>query len=317
MTDMMKEIEERANLAGTNRLEVLMFSLEERTAENSELFGLNVFKVRELLAVPPLMDIPMTPSCMKGMANIRGRSVPVIDLKEYCGIKDPTPPKILILTEYNNSVQGFLVHDVDNIIQLAWSDIKPPPPMVTAVDSSVLTAISELEDQRMLLIIDVEKILAEVLGSVAQEKEGKSPFDAASKDSLLNHTIFFADDSAVARAQVKAILDRMGADTVHANDGLQAWEKLSSIANQAEEEGVPLTDKIQAIITDVEMPGLDGFMLTKNVKQDPRFKGVPVIMHSSLSSESNKRLGANCGADSYVAKLQPKELSDTLESYLL
>ncbi len=316
MTDMMKEIEERANLAGTNRLEVLMFSLEERNEEHSELFGLNVFKVRELLAVPPLMDIPMSPKCMKGMANIRGRSVPVIDLKEFCGIKDPTPPKILILTEYNNSVQGFLVHDVDNIIQLAWSEIKPPPPMVSNVDSSVLTAISELEDQRMLLIIDVEKILAEVLGPIAQA-QGKDLFEGASKDTLTDFTIFYADDSAIARAQVQAILDRMGASTMHAKDGLEAWERLSALANQAEAEGVPLSSKIQAIITDVEMPGLDGFMLTKNVKQDPRFEGIPVIMHSSLSSDSNKRLGANCGADSYVAKLQPKELSDTLESYLL
>ncbi len=315
MTNMMKEIEDRANLAGTNRLEILMFYLDNGKSEKASLFGINVFKVKELLTIPPLVEIPMSPKCMKGMANIRGKSVPVIDLKEYCGIKDPTPPQILVLTEYNGSVQGFLVHEVDDIIQLAWSDIKQPPAMLSTINTSILTAISHLPDKRMLQIVDVEKILADVLGPV--KSQGKSLFEGASKDSLKNHTIFFADDSTVARAQVTAILERMGASTIGAHDGQEAWEKLSALATKAGKEGKHISSLLQAIITDVEMPRLDGYMLTKNIKEDPRFNGIPVIMHSSLSSDSNKRLGENCGADAYVAKLQPKELSDTLEGFLL
>lgn len=315
MTSMMKEIEGRANLAGTNRLEILMFYLDGRKGEEAALFGINVFKVKELLTIPPLVEIPMSPKFMKGMANIRGTSVPVIDLKEFCGITTPHPPQILILTEYNGSIQGFLVHEVDDIAQLAWSDIKRPPDMLSTVNTSILTAISHLPDKRMLLIVDVEKILSDVLGP--SSNRNKTPFDGASEGSLKNHTIFFTDDSTVARAQLAAILDRMGATTISTEDGQAAWEKLLSLADEATQNGQPVKSRLQAIITDVEMPRLDGYMLTKNIKSDPRFNGIPVIMHSSLSSESNKRLGENCGVDAYVAKLQPKELSDTLERFLL
>ncbi len=315
MNDMMREIDERANLAGTNRLEVLMFSLEQRDNKKNDLFAVNVFKVKELLTVPPLLDVPMSPKYMKGMANIRGVSVPVIDLIGYCGIEPSVSPNILILTEYNSSTQGFLIHNVDNIAQLAWSDIVQPPEIISGIDSNVITGISQLEDKRMLLILDVEKILADVLGPI-EEKKGTT-IDMASEGTLKGKTVFYTDDSAVARRQLKSILQRMGANTIVTTDGKKAWDKLSDIADEAAKKNQPLKSHIQVIITDVEMPGMDGFMLTKMIKKDKRFTGIPVIIHTSLSSESNQRLGANCGADSYVPKLQPKELSDTLESYLL
>ncbi len=315
MHDMMREIDERANLAGTNRLEVLMFKLNQKEGEESQLFGVNVFKVKELLTVPRLLTIPTSAQYMKGMANVRGTTVPVIDLMEYCGYQSETPANILILTEYNNSSQGFLVHDVDNIIQLAWSDILEPPQIFAGIDSAVVTGISELEDKKILLILDVEKILADVLGPI-EERAGKT-IDLASEGTLKGKTVFFADDSAVARKQLEAVLTRMGADMIISNDGGHAWERLQKLAAQADLEEKPLTDFLQAIITDVEMPRMDGYMLTKHIKADSRFATIPVIMHTSLSSDSNKLLGEKVGVDTYVAKLNPKEISDTLEGFLL
>lgn len=315
MHDVMREINERANLAGTNRLEVLMFKLNHKEGEESQLYGINVFKVKELLTVPKLRSIPMAAKHIKGLANIRGTSVPVIDLMEYCGFESETPANILILTEYNNSSQGFLVHDVDNIARLAWSDVLEPPDIFMGIDSAVVTGLSELDDKKILLILDIEKILADVLGAM-EEKEGNT-IDMASEGSLKGRTVFFTDDSVVARKQLEGLLERMGADMIISTDGGQAWERLQQIADQAESDNKPITDYIDAIITDVEMPRMDGYMLTKHIKDDRRFSQVPVIMHTSLSSESNKRLGEKVGVDTYVAKFNPKEISDTLEQFIL
>ena len=314
MHDVMREINERANLAGTNRLEVLMFQLNQKDGEESQLFGINVFKVKELLTVPPLRSVPMSTNYIKGLANIRGTSVPVIDLMEYCGFESDTPANILILTEYNNTSQGFLVHDVDNIVRLAWSDVHEPPDIFMGVNASVVTGVSELGNKKLLLILDIEKILADVLGKM-EEKEGNT-IDIAPEGILTGKTVFFADDSAVARKQLEDLLTRMGADMIISTDGGQAWEKLQQIADRADTDGKPVTDYINTIITDVEMPRMDGYMLTKHVKEDPRFSGIPVIMHTSLSSESYQRLGEKVGVDTYVSKFNTKQLSSTLEQLI-
>lgn len=238
MHDVMHEMNERANLAGTNRLEVLMFMLNQQEGEESQLFGINVFKVKELLAVPPLRTIPMPAKYLKGLANIRGESVPVIDLMEYCGFQTETPANILILTEYNNSSQGFLVHNVDNIARFAWSDVREPPQIFMGINSSVVTGISEINDQKLLLILDIEKILSDVLGPI-EEKEGNT-IDMASEGSLEGKTVFFVDDSIVARKQLEEVLSHMGAEMIVSTDGGQAWEKLQQIANQADADERPI-----------------------------------------------------------------------------
>lgn len=308
MSDLLKAVDDRTNLAGTNRLEVLMFRLQDTgNAEDSELFGINVFKVRELMEVPKYIKMPGSSPYVLGVANIRGNSVPIINLKKYCGIDDGVPPKILVVTEYNSSVQGFLVHDVDNIIQLAWSDLKEPPEILGNQRGNILTAISRLKDKRMLLLLDVEKVLADVLGTPIDH----SVEDVVSSDE--ERMVFFADDSAVARAQVAMILDSMGIQHSCAKNGREALNMLTEMADKAESEGRKLKDSLQAIVTDVEMPEMDGYVLTKNLKDDPRFFGIPVMMHSSLSSEGNMRLGTKVGADAYVPKLKPKEFSEMLD----
>lgn len=305
----LKSIDDRTNLAGTNRLELLTFRLSDtRDPAGTALYGINVFKVRELMVTPRLMPIPEMHPCMAGVANIRGRVVPVIDLDLYMGFeRSPDSSPILVVTEFNRSTQGFLVDEVDSIMPLAWSDVQEPPQMIAEAHNNILTAFSPLEEKTMLLTIDVERVIYDVLGSNIDE--------VSSEDIAKIHDprmIFFCDDSAVARAQVTKILDRM--DVVHrsAVNGQEALETLMAMADEAEVAGKKLSDTLLAVVTDVEMPKMDGYVLTAKLKADKRFNGVPVMMHSSLSTSENKRLGMRVGADGYIPKLQPREFSSTL-----
>lgn len=309
---MFQSIDDRTNLAGTNRLEILMFCLGRKDQlENETRFGINVFKVRELMTVPELIKIPEAPPSLVGVANIRGRAVPVIDLNHYCGYDSSDDSKILIVTEFNSSTQGFMVSEVDDIIQLAWSQIVEPNEMISNNFDNMLTAMSKLDDDSILLLIDVEKIIAEVLGSTFD-------LETETTERVLDESryVYFADDSGVARMQVGRLLDKMQIKHKSAHNGRDAWEDLQAAADEAEKEGVLLGDTLQAIITDVEMPYMDGYVLTTKIKADPRFKGIPVMMHSSLSAGQNKKLGMKVGADAYVAKLIATEFSNTLNDLI-
>lgn len=313
MTDIFQSIDDRTNLAGTNRLEILMFCLGRKDQlENETRFGINVFKVRELMTVPTLIKIPEAAASLAGVANIRGKAVPVIDLNHYCGYESSPDQNILIVTEFNNHTQGFLVSEVDDIIQLAWSQIVEPNELISNNHDNMLTAMSKLEDDSILLLIDVEKIIAEVLGSTFDSDLSK----VVSEDYDEARSVYFADDSGVARIQVGRLLDKMSITHKSFNNGRDAWEALLEAADEAESAGIPLSDKIQAIITDVEMPYMDGYVLTTKIKSDTRFNGIPVMMHSSLSAAQNKKLGMGVGADAYVAKLIASEFSETLHNLI-
>lgn len=301
MSNSIQSVTESTRLAGTNQLEILMFRLEEG-GDKTELFGINVFKVRELIEAPVLTQTPETSEYLAGYANIRGKAVPVIDMQKYCGIQTDTEPKILAITEFNRSTQAFLVHDVDGIQRLSWDDIKPPPAIVGNERDNMLTAMSVLEDGRMLLIIDVEKVLVDVLGSAINELSG-----IEEQHGLDERLVFFADDSSVARMQISKILDHINVPHESAGNGLEALTTLQHLADVADEDGVALASRIQAIVTDVEMPVMDGYVLTRHIKDDKRFNGIPVMMHSSLSADENIRIGMKVGADGYMPKLRPKE----------
>ena len=309
-----QSIDDRTNLAGTNRLELLMFKLDnDLDVDRTALYGINVFKVRELMVVPRLVRLPGSHPCMAGMASIRGQAVPVIDLNRYCGFSSKSEPTILVVTEFNSSTQGFLVSEVEDIIQLAWSEIQEPPEILSREHGNILTAVSLLDERRMLLIIDVERAIAETLGSVVDidgESIDSGAGDGGSDDD--DRIVFFADDSAVARAQVGKILDRMQLRHQSGKNGQDAYDQLRQLADEAEEAGRPLKDSLLAIVTDIEMPNMDGYVLTGKIKADKRFEGIPVMMHSSLSATENKRLGLEVGADAYMPKLKPKEFSATL-----
>lgn len=310
MTNFIKSVDERTNLAGTNRLELLLFSLgHDIQTGREEIFGINVFKVREVMSIPEITQAPDMPPSVEGMISLRGHLIPVVNLAKFCCLEIKETPQIMIVTEYNNMMQGYMVNSVDTILRLDWNKVKTPPDMLSEQMGGVVTAVTELDDGRIVMIMDVEKVLADTAQDASQES-WFSDVQAAEKSNI---TIFFADDSLVARKQISRTLDHMGFTHVSANNGLEAWQKLKEIAQRADTAGQPVANFIQLILTDVEMPEMDGFVLTKKIKADSRFDDIPVIMHSSLSADSNQNLGRNVGADDYVPKFDPTHLSETIE----
>jgi two-component system chemotaxis response regulator CheV len=313
MSDLLKNIDARTKLAGTNKLEILMFSLgRDLRTDRDETFGINVFKVREVMRIPPITRAPEMPPSVEGMVSLRGALVPVIDLAKYIGLVTDTKPEIMIVTEYNGHTQGFLVKAVDNILRLDWSAMRVPPAMLVAELGGLVTAITELKDKRLVMMIDVEKVLAET-GHFGTDE---MIFNSVKPLGKPNRTVFFADDSSVARNQISRTLDAMGVKHISAINGRQAWLELSKMASYAESSNIPLKDLVQVILTDVEMPEMDGYMLTRKVKEDKRFSGIPVLMHSSLSSTSNQQLGKTVGVDEYIPKFEPQKLSQALARLL-
>lgn len=308
MSDLLKSIDERTKLAGTNKLEILLFSLgmDSRTGRR-ETFGINVFKVREVMRTPPITSAPEMPSSVEGMVSLRGALVPVVDLAKYAGVVTDTPRDIMIVTEYAGHTQGFQVEAVDTILRLDWSQMKVPPEMLMAQMGGLVTAVTELADGRLVMMMDVEKVLAETT-----HYDDDFLYRAITPVNRPELTVFFADDSVVARKQIERTLDAMGVRYVAAFNGRQAWEELDKAATYAMSVGKSPSELINLVLTDIEMPEMDGYILTKKIKTDPRFAGIQVIMHSSLSGMSNQKLGMSVGVDEYVPKFEPQRLSETL-----
>ena len=313
MSDLLKNIDARTKLAGTNKLEILMFSLgRDLRTGREEVFGINVFKVREVMRIPDITRAPEMPSSVEGMVSLRGALVPVINLAKYIRMESDCKPEIMIVTEYNGHTQGFLVRAVDNILRLDWSAMRVPPAMLMAEMGGMVTAITELKDKRLVMLLDVEKVLADTGHFDSDELIFKSVKPIGKE----NRTVFFADDSSVARNQISKTLDAMQVKHISAINGRQAWIELCKMADYAESANLPLKTMLQVILTDVEMPEMDGYMLTRKIKADKRFNGIPVLMHSSLSSTSNQQLGKSVGVDEYVPKFEPQKLSQTLARLL-
>lgn len=314
MSNLMQSVDDRTRLAGTNRLEILLFSLgKDNKTGKEEVFGINVFKVREVLNVPEITHAPDVPPGIEGMVSLRGTMIPVVNLAHFCNVSVDTSPKILIVAEYNRNMLGFLVHAVEHILRMEWGQIKVPPPMMANRLGGLLTAVSELDDGRIVMILDVEKILAE---TAPHSEEEEKMLYLGVNEVKQPKMVLFADDSSVARKQIGMTLEKMKLDYISANNGKDAWERLQEIKRQAVEKGVPVSALIQMILTDVEMPEMDGYVLTKKIKGDSAFSGIPVVMHSSLSAEANVNLGRAVGADYYVAKFNPTELNKMVRKAL-
>jgi len=312
MSELFKNVEARTKLAGTNKLEILLFTLgtNQRTGRR-ETFGINVFKVREVMRTPEITAAPEMPESVEGMVSLRGALVPVVDLGKYVGVSADSRRDIMIVTEYNGHTQGFLVEAVDTILRLDWAQMRVPPEMLTANMGGLVTAVTELPGNKLVMMLDVEKVLSE---TTRYDDEflfkGIQPLEGG------EYTVYFADDSSVARKQIERTLNVLGVPYVGSINGRMAWQELQKVAGYAESTGRKAKDLVSLVLTDVEMPEMDGYILTRMIKSDPRFEGVPVIMHSSLSGMSNQQLGKSVGVDEYVPKFEPQRLAETLRRLL-
>ncbi len=300
---LMNMIDEKARLAGSNKMELLLFSLG-----SNEVFGINVFKVREVCETLPITRTPNMPSGVEGIISLRGSILPVLDLAQCLQMDNSKARSKLIITEFSSHTQAFLVHDVDRIVRVDWEQVKSPQSIGQA-QSARITALTELSDGKLVSILDVEQILGEVIGEEETPKLTPIVSDRPTP-------VFFADDSQLARKKIAEVLDELKLSHQCATNGREAWEKLKNIATRAEQEHHDLRDVVSLILVDAEMPEMDGYVLTGHIKNDPRFKGIPVVMHSSLSSVANKRLGQQVGVDAYVGKFHPEDLAQVINVML-
>ena len=312
-TNLLTQVDARTKLAGTNKLEALLFHLgvDERTGRK-ETYGINVFKIKEILPAPQITSAPGSHPAVVGMVGLRGELVPVINLNHYVGVQGDNKHNILIVTEYNNHVQGFLVHSIDTITHRDWSDIKTPPESVSGKDGLV-TSITHLDDGRLAIILDVEKILAD-LGCYADDEVTYANLAPVANGE--KHFVVYADDSHVARKQISTTLEKLGIRSREFTDGKQLWNFLKSLSDDHRNGGRKPSSIVSLVLTDIEMPEMDGFTLTKNIKAEQSLSEIPVLMHSSLSGDSNRKLGETVGVDDYVSKFSPTELSDKLRKLL-
>ena len=315
MKTVQQEVDERTNLTGTNKFELLLFRLGvSGDAERAELFGINVFKVREILAMPEVTSIAGTTPHIMGVVNLRGQIIQVINLPAVVGCTPKSGLNILLITEYARTTQAFAVESVEEIVRLDWSNVLSAE--ASAVGGSV-TSIARIDGNtdgtRLAQVLDVEQILAELSPPV----EAVNSDVVGPKINLAPGAIILAaDDSGVARSLIEAGLTAMGVPFIMTKSGKEAWEKLQSLAVAAAKEGKTVSDKVALVLTDLEMPEMDGFTLTRNIKQDQRFKSIPVVIHSSLSGTTNEGHVKSVGADAYVAKFNAEELAETLRKVL-
>jgi two-component system chemotaxis response regulator CheV len=316
MRSAQQEIEERTRLAGNNKFELLLFRLGESAGTGQrELFGINVFKVREVLVMPPITELANAHEHMMGVANIRGQIIPVINLPAVVGCSPKNGLNILMVTEFGRTVQAFAVEDVREIVRLDWDQVLPAE---GSHAGAVITGIARLDgakaDTRLAQVLDVEQILKTVM-PVSREEISKEVVGPA---LLLppGASILVADDSSVARSVIELGLQAMHAPYIMTKTGKEAWERLQAIAEEAKAEGVTVQSKVAVVLTDLEMPEMDGFTLTRLIKQDARFKSIPVVIHSSLTGTTNENHVRNVGADAYVAKFAPRELASTIRNVI-
>lgn len=302
---MIDNVDQRTQLAGHNRLELLLFELDD-----GQVFGINVFKVREALPCPPLTQLPHAHACICGIARIREQVISIFDLSACLGspANQDQENSFVVITEYNRSTQGFLVNNINRIVNISWADIQPPPSGLG--DNNFLTAITEI-DNTLIKIIDVEKVLADIIGTDSQVSESLAAKFINQNQQAQSH-ILVVDDSSVARKQIQKTLEQIGIDCTTVQDGQQALSQLKTW----QQAGHDMTKWPALIISDIEMPTMDGYSLTAAIRRDPELQHLKVLLHSSMSGEFNGALVKKVGANGFIAKFEPNELAGAVQDLL-
>jgi two-component system chemotaxis response regulator CheV len=301
MAGILDSVNQRTQLVGQNRLELLLFKLQ-----GPQIYGINVFKVKEVLQCPKLTMMPKRHPVVRGVAHIRGGTIPIIDMGMSIGQTpvedDVIPNSFVIITEYNRKTQGFLVGGVERIVNLNWETVHPPPK--GAGRDNYLTAVTRI-DNKLVEIIDVEKILSEV--APVKHTVNESFVEKVSvQNAEVQSTVLVVDDSVVARKQIQNCLQAIGITVITKNDGKQAFDYLKELVS----DGSDISDHMCLMISDVEMPEMDGYTLTTLCKEDHRLQPLYIMLHTSLSGVFNKAMVQKVGANDFMAKFSPDELAE-------
>ncbi len=293
---------------GSNEMELVDFRiLKEEEGEVYEgIYGINVSKVREIIRVPSLTELPGTPEFIEGIFDLRSVVIPVVNLAKWMGIQQPENAEKnsrVIITEFNNVLIGFIVHEAKRIRRISWSDIEPATFVSGSgsLDGSKITGVTKIEGDSVLLILDLESVVQDLglyepdVDNIPQELESFSGY------------ALVLDDSSTARKIVKEALIKMGFSVVEAIDGEDGLEKLNELYATY---GKNISNQLKIIISDVEMPRMDGFHFAANVKDDSRYDNIPIIFNSSISDHFSENRGKEAGGEAYLVKFQANSFYD-------
>ncbi|MDD2790871.1 MAG: chemotaxis protein [Sulfurimonas sp.] len=291
---------EKALKVGSNEMELVDFRIykQEEDGVYEGIYGVNVSKVREIIKIPVLTDLPGTPDFIEGIFDLRDVVIPVVNLAKWMGIREPEDAEKnsrVIITEFNNVLIGFIVHEAKRIRRISWSNIEPAAFLSgsDAIDGSKITGVTKIEDDNVLLILDLESVVQD-LGLYAPDVN-----NIPKELETFSGTALILDDSSTARKIVKEALSKMGFSVIEAIDGEDGLEKLNDLANSYSGD---ISEKLKLIISDVEMPRMDGFHFASNVKSDERFNNIPIIFNSSISDHFSEGRGLKAGGEAYLVK---------------
>lgn len=294
--------------AGTNELEVVEFQLNIPTSTGQSklgYFGINVAKVKEIVMVPEILTIPMTHPAVAGAINLRGQVITLINLAQWLGLPSSVTKKSrVIVTEFNGVVNGFIVDAITRIHRLSWEQVVPPPSDISLSLGDCLTSVVKIDD-RILLMLDFEAIIADINPSIRLKGEAAAAASSHARDSK---TVWVVEDSSAIRRIIVGTLSDAGYQVQSAENGEVAWTMLE----QASAAGT-LPD---LLISDIEMPKMDGLHLLSRIKSDDRLSALPVIMFSSLGSDSNRDKAVKLGALDLIRKPDLPELVGMVDRIL-
>ncbi|MFV0422547.1 chemotaxis protein [Oleidesulfovibrio sp.] len=289
--------------AGTNELEIVEFYLDEQTNSPDEpayrgYYGVNVAKVLEIIRMPKVTEMPEVqhPSVL-GAFNLRNQIIPLVDLSMWLG-KDRAgeePPKVVV-TEFNNVTTAFQVSGVNRIHRISWEEVEPPNKYVASLSNNSITGVVKMEG-RIIFILDLERIVASMNPDLALKLD-----EAVDWDGNTGYRALIADDSGLIREMLKDLLQKAKFEVEAVNNGREAWDRIVELKTRGEEEGRPITDYVQVLVSDIEMPSMDGHNLCKRVKDDPALRKLPVILFSSLITDKLRHKGDSVGADDQISK---------------
>lgn len=295
--------------SGTNELEIVEFFLEEPGKTEGETYrgyyGVNVAKVLEIIRMPPVTEMPeVSHPAVLGAFNQRSHIIPLVDLSSWLGKNrvENEPPKVVV-TEFNRVTTAFMVSGVTRIHRISWEEVEPPNKFVTSLSNNSITGVVKMDD-RIIFILDLEKIVADLNPELGLRLDDTYVTQEGDEFKAI-----IADDSSLIRAMLKDLLQKAGFVVETANNGAEAWERLKSLKESAEREDRKLTDYVQVVVSDIEMPKMDGHNLTKRIKEDPKLSELPVILFSSLITERLRHKGESVGADDQISKPEVSQLA--------
>lgn len=303
--------------SGTNELEIVEFRIDERDSKGNVVpcfFGVNVAKVREIIRLPNLRKVVNAHSAISGMIKLRDQVITLIDLSQALN-KDTegiAADRVIVL-EFNRIIVGILVHSVSRIYRISWENVEPP---VKAIHDANITGVVKMED-RIILILDFEKIIGELSSTEALHTPTQELMLAHSTMNRGEKTILVADDSNFIRHTICGSLREAGYKVLEAENGEEAWDHVKALMNQCTAQGTGIESVLNLIITDIEMPRMDGLHLTSLVRKEGILDQIPVVIFSSLATEDNKMKWKDLGASDILTKPDLPNLVEKADNLVL